>query len=91
MNIRPIGKRILVRRNPVPEQTRGGLLLVGKELPTLGEVLAIAPRAQVALPTLRVGDEVTFDKWAAELRTFGEGEDLLILNHDDLFVSISDD
>ena len=91
MTIRPIGKRVLVLRNPTPDQTQGGLLLVGKELPTLGKVLAIAPRAALALPNLLVGDEVTFDKWSAELRTFGEGADLLILNHDDLFVSIRND
>ena len=39
--LRPLGARVVVERLPLPDQTRGGLYLLGREYPTMGRVLAI--------------------------------------------------
>jgi co-chaperonin GroES (HSP10) len=39
--LQPLGARILVKRLPPPEQTRGGIYLLGREYPTLGRIEAI--------------------------------------------------
>jgi chaperonin GroES len=41
MSLQPLGARILVKRLPPPEQTRGGIYLLGREYPTLGRIEAI--------------------------------------------------
>jgi chaperonin GroES len=38
----PLGARILVHRLPPPEQTRGGLYLLGREYPTIGKILELS-------------------------------------------------
>ena len=97
MTIRPLGPNVLVRRTPTPEGSKGGLYVLGRELPAHGLVLAIGPGPRDkygdrhALADLAVGDEVTFDKWGADNRAFGEQGDLLILNYDELFLRIRSD
>jgi len=97
MNIRVLGNRLLVRRIAAPDVTKGGLWIVGRELPAIATVLAVGsgPRsgrwgrgARRPITDVQVGDEVTFDKWAAENRTFGPENDLLILNYDECFLRI---
>jgi chaperonin GroES len=36
-----LGARILIRRLPPPEQTRGGIYLLGREFPTIGRIVDI--------------------------------------------------
>jgi hypothetical protein len=38
---KPLGARVLVRREPLPEQTRSGLYLLGRDYPTIGRVVAV--------------------------------------------------
>lgn len=92
-----LGNRLLVRRLPAPELSQGGLHVIGRELPTIGEVIAVGngPRRgrfgrgpRRPIDDVAVGDEVSFDKWAAENRAFGPENDLLILNYDECFLRI---
>lgn len=62
--IRPHGKRLLVKRLPLPEQTESGLYILGREYPLCGEVLAIGNG--VESPQVRVGDMVQFRRKALE-------------------------
>jgi hypothetical protein len=39
--IRPLGNRVLVKRLPLPDTLQSGLYLLGREYPTIGEVLAV--------------------------------------------------
>lgn len=92
-HIRPLGNRVLVKRTPTPDESQGGIYVLGREVPAHGTILAVGPgpRARATgvrspIDDLVVGDEVTFDKWAADARTF-EG-DLLILDYTELFLRL---
>ena len=39
--LQALGARILIRRLPPPEQTRGGIYLLGREFPTIGRIVDI--------------------------------------------------
>lgn len=92
MKIRPFGNRVLIKRTQAPDASKGGLLVLGRELPAHGLVLAVGsgPRGRsgerLPIDDLTEGDEVTFDKWAADTRTFDD--DLLILDYTELFLRI---
>lgn len=40
---RPRGSYVLVRREPLPEQSLSGLYILGRDYPTIGTVLAVGP------------------------------------------------
>ena len=90
MNVRPLFDRILVKRSDEPTHTKSGLFLpeTGKEKPAEGTVLAIgngrvADDGKITALTVKVGDRVTFGKYAGtEIKV--EGEDRLILREDDV-------
>jgi chaperonin GroES len=73
MGIKPIGDRIVVRREAAEEKTAGGILLpdAAKNKPQRGTVLAVGPgklkpdgtRADMQL---KVGDKVLFTSWAGD-------------------------
>lgn len=92
MNIKPLGNRIVVRRTAVPEEHKSGLIILGREVPAHGTVLAVGPGPRnrdgdrIPIDDIAVGDDVTFDKWAAEARTF-EGN-LLVLHYDECFLRL---
>ena len=71
---RILGPRVLLNRLPLPEQTRGGIYLIGREYPTLARVAMVGN--EQASAQLREGDEVyfnTFDwgKWAFDTDKVG--------------------
>lgn len=39
-NLKPIGQRVLVRRYALPDQTPGGIYLLGRDYPTMGHIVA---------------------------------------------------
>jgi len=73
MGLKPIGDRIVVRREAAEEKTAGGILLpdTAKNKPQRGTVLAVGPgkmnpngtRAEMQV---KVGDKVLFAAWAGD-------------------------
>ena len=62
MIIKPIGKRLLVKPLKMEEKTSSGIILPGsenKELPNIGEVVAIGSVEEVKL-----GEKVVFKKYS---------------------------
>ena len=61
MKIKPIGERLLVKRDETEEKSSGGILLTHahQERPNMGEVRAIGDITEVA-----VGDTVVFGKYS---------------------------
>ena len=55
-SLQPLGARILVKRLPPPEQTRGGIYLLGRESPTIGRIVAIGEGKKPTIPFKRRPD-----------------------------------
>ena len=73
MNLKPIGDRIIVRREAAEDRTAGGIVLpdTAKNKPQRGEVLAVGPgkakKDGGRTPMqLKVGDKVLFTSWAGD-------------------------
>lgn len=95
MNLKPIGDRIIIRREASDEKTAGGLLLpeAAKKKPQRGTVLAVGPgktnhKTGELLPLqLKVGDKVLFTSWAGDEykdRKQAKTGDILIMHEDDV-------
>lgn len=71
MGLKPIGDRIIVRRESAEEKTAGGIILpdTAKNKPQRGEVIAVGPGklnddGKRTAMQLKVGDQVLFTSWA---------------------------
>ena len=94
--IKPLGNRLLVKRLPLPDQTTSGLFLLGREYPTIGEVLAVGNgratrkgRIKADANTISVGDKVQFSREAIR-RNQEIDKDLIILEADQCQLLIKD-
>jgi chaperonin GroES len=73
--LRPIGKRVVIKRLEAEEKTASGIVLPGqaKEKPQMAEVIAVSTEVE----DLKVGDKVVFSKYkGAEIKI--DGEELII-------------
>ena len=93
-SLRPLGDRIVVRRETPADKTPGGILLPdnGKEKPTRGVVVAVGPGKDQVLSassvltnplSVNVGDVVLFTSYAGNSVEL-DGEELLIMREDDI-------
>ncbi len=89
-NLRPLGARVVIERLPLPNQTRGGLYLLGREFPTLGHVLAMGD-PNTFWGDLAIGDLVVFDKFAGELRAIPREPQHFVIDAKDIFLRIRED
>lgn len=93
--IRPLGDKILVRRDEAQDKTESGIYLpeTGKERPKTGVVEAVGNGAintetgeRIPL-TVKKGDRVIFSSYAGtEIKL--DGEELLIMGEDDVLAVI---
>lgn len=89
MGLKPIGDRIIVRRQSAEEKTSGGIILpdTAKNKPQRGEVLAVGPGKlnddgkRVAMQ-LKVGDEVLFTSWAGNEYEDKKSKDEILVMHE---------
>ena len=95
MNIKPLGDRIVVRREEAEDKTSGGILLpdTAKNKPQRGTVLAVGPGKLVKDGSRRplqvkAGDKVLFTSWAGDefKERAGVGNILLMREEDVLAV-----
>ena len=89
MGLKPIGDRIVVRREAAESKTAGGIILPdsAKNKPQRGTVLAVGPgrmkpNGSRAEPQLKVGDKVLFTAWAGDEFKDKGGSDELVLMHE---------
>jgi chaperonin GroES len=98
MGLKPIGDRIVVRRESAESTTAGGIILpdTAKNKPQRGTVLAVGPgkmkpdgtRAEMQL---KVGDKVLFTSWAGDEfkdRAASDG-DILLMHEGDVMCVIN--
>ena len=97
MGLKPIGDRIIVRREAADGKSAGGIILpdTAQNKPQRGEVIAVGPGRLKAdgsrvAPQLKAGDHVLFTSWAGDEfkdnRTAGE---ILVMHEGDVLCVIS--
>ncbi|HYE61623.1 MAG TPA: co-chaperone GroES [Phycisphaerales bacterium] len=94
-NVRPLGDKILVRRDEAASKTESGIIIpeAGKERPKTGVVEAVGSGAldkttgeRVPL-SVKKGDRILFTSYAGtELKL--DGDELLIMTEDDILAVI---
>jgi chaperonin GroES len=94
MKIRPLKDKLLVKRVPEDERTKGGIIIpdTAKEKPIWGEIIAVGNGKVLDDGTqhaveVREGQRVLFGKYAGtEVKI--EGEEHLILREDDVLAVV---
>ena len=94
MNIRPLQDRIIMKRIPEEERTKGGIIIPdnAKEKPLEGRVIAVGngkvlENGEVRPLGIKPGDRVLFTKYSGnEVKI--DGEEHLILREDDVLAVI---
>ena len=96
MKVKPLGDRIVVRRESAESASAGGIVLPesAKNKPQRGEVLAVGPGklkddgTRVAMQ-LKVGDKVLFTSWAGdEFKDRAAGGEILVMREEDVLAVI---
>ena len=82
MKVKPLGERILVKREEIEEKSTGGIILTEsyQEKPNQGEVRAIGDD----VTTVKVGDTVVFGKYSGNDSLDVDEDTLLILELKDV-------
>lgn len=90
LNIKPLGDRILVKRDESAQMTKGGIYLpeTAKEEPQYGSVVAVGPGYRLENGddrplTVKNGDKVVFGKYAGT-KLVVDGEEHLFMKEEDV-------
>ena len=96
MKFKPLGDRVLVKRTDEEQTTEGGIVLPGSaaEHPSEGKVLAVGPgktldNGEVRAVSVKEGDLVVFGQYAGSNTVKIDGDELVILNEQDILGVIS--
>lgn len=94
MEIQPLNERILVKREPPKDKSKGGIIIpdTHQEPPVIGKVLAVGSGAILQSGERRpldvaVGDRVLFSKHAG-IEIEVDGEKLLIMGEHDVHARV---
>jgi len=96
MNLKPLGDRIVVRREEAQDKTAGGIVLPdsAKNKPQRGTILAVGPGKMVKDGTrqplqVKKGDKVLFTTWAGdEFKGQVTGQQVLLMREEDVLAVI---
>ena len=90
MNLKPIGDRVIVKREAAEGKTAGGIILpdAAKNKPQRGTVLAVGPgkakKDGGKIPMqLKVGDKVLFTTWAGDEYKDRSSKDVILIMHEE--------
>ena len=91
MKFRPLADRVLVKRTDEEQTSEGGIVLPGSaaEKPSQGEVVAVGPgktsdNGDVQPISVNEGDLVVFGQYAGSNTVKIDGDELVILNEQDI-------
>lgn len=94
MKLKPLGDRLLIKREDAEEKTSGGIIIpeTSKEKPSKGTVVAVGDGARdekgnLIPMNLKAGDKVFFSKWGGtEIKV--DDEELVIMKESDILAII---
>lgn len=94
MKIKPLGKRIVIKR-AIAQKTKGGILLpeAAQEKPRIGEVVEVGPgevdsKGKLMPLSVKSGDKVVFSSYSGVDYSPEEGDEYLILSEDDVLAIV---
>ena len=97
MKVRPLGDRLVVRRQESAEKTAGGILLpdTAKQKPQKGKILAVGPgrllkNGSRSTPQVKVGDTVLFTNWAGDEFRDRSEDDILLMREEDVLAVLDE-
>jgi chaperonin GroES len=97
MKLKPLGDRIIVRRQESQEKTKGGIVLpdTAKNKPQRGRVLAAGPGRLLKDGTRRnlqvkEGDTVIFTSWAGDEFKDRNREEILVMREEDILAVVEE-
>jgi chaperonin GroES len=97
MKVRPLGDRLVIRRQEAEEKTAGGILLpdTAKNQPQKGKVLAVGAGRLLKDGSRRglqvkVGDTVIFTSWAGEEYKDGQQSNILLMREEDILAVVDE-
>lgn len=87
MKVKPLGNRILIKVKETEEKTSGGIILpeTAQEKTQVGNVIAIGDDKEAI--TVKIGDNVVYDKYAGTIISIDD-VDHLILAIDDVLAIV---
>jgi chaperonin GroES len=98
MKLKPIGDRIIVRRDESVEKTKGGIVLPdsAKTKPQRGKVLAVGPGKHDKHGTRRPlqvkeGDTILFTAWAGDEFKQHKSQDVILVMHEEDVLAVLDE
>ncbi len=84
MNIKPLGKRVVLREIKKEETTKSGLVLAGKkEEPQIAEVVVVSEEVK----SIKSGDKVVYKKYSGTNVEI-EKEELIVIDVEDVLAVI---
>ncbi len=84
MNVKPLGKRVILKEIKAEEVTKSGIVLAGKkEESQMAEVLEVSEE----ISALAVGDRVYYKKYSGTKVEF-QKEELIIIDEEDILAVI---
>ena len=75
MKVKPLGDRVLIKKEEAEEKTASGIILTGnaKEAPQWATVVAVGPGTEDVKMEVKKGDKVLYSKYAGtEVKINGE-------------------
>jgi chaperonin GroES len=97
MKVKPLGDRLVVRRQEASEKTAGGLYLPdnAKNKPQKGKVLAVGNGKLLKDGSRRglqvkEGDTILFTNWAGEEYKDRQGDNILLMREEDVLAVIDE-
>ncbi len=86
MAIRPLGKRVVIKKVEAEDKTASGIILPGqaKEQPQVAEVVAVGTDEDIQV---KVGDKVIFPKFSGTEVKYN-GEELIIIEDEKLLAIV---
>jgi chaperonin GroES len=95
MKVKPLGDRIVVRREEATDKTAGGIVLPdsAKNKSQRGTVLAVGNGRMLKdgsrrAPQVNVGDKVLFTSWAGDEYKDREGQQILLMREEDILAVV---
>ena len=97
MKVKPLGDRVVVRRNEAEDKTAGGILLPdsAKNKPQRGKVLAVGAGKMLDDGSRRglqvkVGDNVLFTAWAGDEYKDPKADAILLMREEDILAVVDE-